>query len=343
MQTIRLVLIGVGQLGRRFCRLVEAKEQLLRESYALQLLLVGVADSRGAAWSSEGLDWGEVAAIKEQDQSVADLPTGRTGVTGLTLLQQVEAELLLEASPVNLDQGAEPGLSHIRTALRRGMHVVTPNKGPLVLAWDELHRLAEEHHVALRYDGTVAGGLPAIALASRDLRGATIHRIEAVPNLVTGYVMDCLADGIPYEEALAMAREEGILEADTSWDLDGWDAAAKLVILTRSATGYPATLESVHRIGLASVHPQELKMARSQGYLYRMLARAVRTSEGLYRLSVAPVPLTPEHPLGRLGRREMGVTFDTDIYGLITATIEEATPLPSAATMLRDLLKIYRG
>ncbi len=341
MQEVRTILIGVGQLGRRFCRLVEAKTPHLRERYGLTLRLVGAADSRGAAYAPDGLDWGTVAAVKERGGSVAELEAARPGWDALALVEQAEAELLLEASPVNLKEGAEPGLSCIRTALRRGMHVVTPNKGPLVLAFDELHRLAAEQGVALRFDGTVAGGLPAINLARRDLRGATILRIEAVPNLVTGYVMDLLASGMDDEAALQAAREAGVLEADPSWDLDGWDAAAKLVILTRSATGYPATLEEVARTGIDDITAGELRAARESGYLYRMLARAVLTEDGDYLLSVAPVPLPPEHPLGRLGSKQMGVVFNTDIYGTITAIIEERTPLPSAATMLRDILDIF--
>ncbi len=341
MGEVRTILIGVGQLGRRFCHLVEDKGPLLRDRYGLTLRLVGVADSRGAAYDPAGLVWSEVAAIKEQGGSVAELDAARAGWDALTLVEQADADLLLEASPVNLETGGEPGLSCIRTALQRGMHVVTPNKGPLVLAFDELHRLAEEAGVALRFDGTVAGGLPAINLAQRDLRGATILRIEAVPNLVTGYVMDLLTEGLSYEEALKRAREAGVLEANPAWDLEGWDAAAKLVILTRSATGYPATLEEVARSGIESVTPEELRAARERGYRYRLLASAALTDDGDYLLSVAPVPLPSEHPLGRLGSKQMGVVFNTDIYGTITAIIEESSPLPSAATMLRDILDIY--
>ncbi len=341
MQEVRTILIGVGQLGRRFCRLVEAKTPHLRERYGLTLRLVGAADSRGAAYAPNGLDWGTVAAVKERGGSLAELEAARPGWDALALVEQAEAELLLEASPVNLKSGAEPGLSCIRTALRRGMHVVTPNKGPIVLAFDELHRLAAEQGVALRFDGTVAGGLPAINLAARDLRGATVFTIEAVPNLVTGYVMDLLADGLPYETALDRARAEGVLEADPGWDLEGWDTAAKLVILTRSATGYPATLDMVRRAGVEAVRAEELRAARKSGYRYRLLARARLDEAGDYRLSVAPVPLAAEHPLGRLGRKEMGVLFETDIYGRLSAIIEEQSPLPSAATMLRDILDIF--
>ena len=342
MRTVRLVLVGVGNLGRRFCQILVDKGDMLREKYGLDFVLVGAADSRGAAYDPAGLDLAEVVRLKQAGGSVsAYAGAGRSDWDTLSFVEAMEADVLLEASPVNLEQGGEPGLTCIRTAMRRGMHVVTPNKGPLVLAYRELHELAKKQEVQFRFDGTVAGGLPAVNLGVRDLRGADIQKLEAVPNLVTGYVMDLLVDGVPWDDALARARDEGVLEADAAWDLDGWDAAAKLVILTNAILDYPATLDEVARAGVVGLDPQELTAARARGERYRLVARAERSEDGGYTLSVSPVPLSPEHPFGHLGRKQMAVRYTTDIYGIITAVIEEPDPIPSSATMLRDLLAIY--
>lgn len=342
MLKIRYVLVGLGNLGRRFCEVIVEKDALLRERYGLELVLVGAADSRGAAYDANGLDPARVAGIKQDGGSVGAYPgAGRPGWDALALVRAAEADVLLEASPVNLAQGAEPGLSCIRTAMQKGMHVVTPNKGPLVVAYRELHTLAQAQGVKLRFDGTVAGGLPAINLGARDLRGAVVECIEAVPNLVTGYVMDMLADGVPWDTALGLARDAGVLEGDGSWDLEGWDAAAKLVILTNAVVDFSATLDDVARAGIASVSADALTSARRDGFRYRLLARAERRPSGGYTLSVTPTCLSPEHPLGRLGRKQMGVVYTTDIYGVITAIIDEPEPIPSAMTMLRDVLDIY--
>ncbi len=342
MLTIRYLLVGLGNLGRRFCEVIVEKAPLLRERYDLELTLVGAADSRGAAYDANGLDPARVAMIKQAGGSVGAYPgVGRAGWDALSLVRAAEADVLLEASPVNLAQGAEPGLSCIRKAMQKGMHVVTPNKGPLVVAYRELHALAKAQGVQLRFDGTVAGGLPAINLGARDLRGAVVQRIEAVPNLVTGYVMDMLADGVSWDAALALARDEGVLEGDGLWDLEGWDTAAKLVILTNAVAGFPATLDDVGRAGIAAVGVEALMSARQHGQRYRLLACAERQPGGDYALSVTPTPLSPERPLGRLGPKQMGVVYTTDIYGVITAIIDEPNPIPSAMTMLRDLLDIY--
>ena len=342
MQKVRLVLLGLGNLGRRFCEIVAAKDALLRERYGLELVLVGASDSRGAAYDANGLDLARVAGIKRAGASIATYPgAGCAGWDALALVTAADADVLLEALPVDLASGAEPGLSCMRAGMRKGMHVVAPDKGPLVVAFRELHELAAANGVQLRFDGTVAGGLPAINLGARDLRGAVVHRLEAVPNLVTGYIMDLQTEGMPWDEALARARDAGVLEADPSWDLDGWDAAAKLVILANAVLGYPAKLDDVARTGIQAVSAEELVAARARGDLYRLVARAERGADGGYALSVSPVPLPPEHPLGRLGLKQMGVVYATDIYGTITAIIDEPEPIPSAATMLRDLLDIY--
>ena len=345
MQTVPFLLVGLGNLGRRFCEILLNKTPLLRQSYQLDLSLVGVADSRGAAYAAgTGLDLAEVIRIKRAGGTIAEIPgVGRRGWSAVDLVAAAEAELLLEVSPVNLSLGAEPGLTCIRTALRRGMHVATANKGPLVVAYRELHDLAAAHDVQFRFDGTVAGGLPAIGLGQRDLRAATIHRLEAVPNLVTGYIMDLLAEGKGWDDALADAWRQGVLEGDGSWDIEGWDAAAKLAILANSVLGVPARLDQVARTGIDSLDVDRLLTARNRGCLYRLLARAELLSDGTYDLSVSPVPLLMDHPLGRLGPKQMGVVYHTDIYGTIIAIIDEPNPIPSAASLLRDLLIIYRN
>jgi homoserine dehydrogenase len=331
----------MGNLGRRFCDLLAEKEPLLEARYGLRLVLVGAADSRGAAYDPQGLDPARLSAIKQAGGSVADLPAaGRPGQSGAELIAQAEADLLCEASPVNLWRGGEPGLTHVRRALERGMHVVTPNKGPIVLAYQELHALAARQGVQLRFDGTVAGGLPALYIGQRDLRGAVVQRIEAVPNLVTGYIMQLLADGAAWDEALEKAKASGALEADPSLDLDGWDAAAKLVILVNAVMEAPARIEDVERAGIGPAAGADVRAARQRGETYKLLATAERTPDGGVRLRVAPTALPPDHFLAHLGRKQMGVVYYTDIYGTIMAAIDEPTPVPSAATMLRDVLDI---
>jgi len=338
---VRILLIGLGNLGRRFAGLISTKHDQLMERYGLDLRLVGVADSRGAAIDPQGLDGAEIERWKEAGKPVSSLAgSGRPGMTGLELIETVEANILCEAGPVNFGQDGEPGLSHVRTALRKGLHVATPNKGPIVLAYRELLDLAENHGVRLRFDGTVAGGLPALDLGQRDLRGAEIRAIESVPNLTTGYILDMLADGVSWNDALEQARDAGALEADPTWDLDGWDAASKLAILANAVLGLDVTIHEIERTGITELSPEWLRTERSEGRLVRLVASARRDEQVVFMLRRQPRSLPSDHPFAHLGQKQMAVLYETDLFGTIVSSIDEQTPLPSAATMLRDLLAI---
>jgi homoserine dehydrogenase len=156
-----------------------------------------------------------------------------------------------------------------------------------------------------------------------------------------------MARGLTYDQALAAAQERGCAEADPSLDVEGWDAANKLVILANSVLGMPATLDDVSVQGITGVTLADLEQARAKGQVIKLLASATLQADelcppgGRYTLTVAPTPLPAEHPLARLGGQEMGIVYHTDIYGVISATIQERDPVPSAATILRDLLSIY--
>jgi homoserine dehydrogenase len=345
-QEIEIVVIGLGNIGRRFLQILDHKRDSLRTRYGLAFKLIGAADSRGAAIAQAGLDLATVVRLKREGRSVAEYPAcGHPAMSAQRMLDQVQADVLCEASPVNLESG-EPGLSCMRAAIHKGMHVVTANKGPLVLAYAELAALAREKGVRLRFCGTVAGGLPAINLGQRDLAGATIERIEAVPNLTTSFILERMTHGSTYELALVEAQAQGCAEADPSLDVQGWDAANKLVILANSVLGVPATLQDVNVQGITALTPADLAKAQAQGKVIKLVATAVRRNSAAvrqdsYTLTVAPTPLPADHPLAQLNGQQMGIVYYTDIYGTISAAILEKEPLPSAAALLRDILSIY--
>ena len=338
---VRFLLMGVGNVGRRFLELLVRKRDTLRDRLGLELTLVGVADTSGVAICPTGLDPQQVVQLKAGGQGVAACPRwGRPGVSALEMVQTAEADLLLEASPANLKDG-QPGLGCIETALSRGMHVVTANKAPLVLAFPRLLDLARAHGVQLRFDATVAGGLPAVNLGQRDLAAAEIHRLEGILNLTTNYILTRMAqDGLSYDEALAHARAAGHAEADPSLDVEGWDAASKLVILAHSVLGYPATLTDVAVEGITHVTAETLRQATAEGKRVKLVAAAGRDGDR-YRLSVRPIWLDADHPLAQLGPEQMGIVYYTDISGVISASIVEETPVPTASAMLRDVVDIY--
>lgn len=341
MTQVRMLLMGVGNVGRRFLHVLDLKRESLRHRMGLDLQVVGVADRSGVAMCAEGLDIQRILALKAGGQGVsADPEWGRPGVSALEMVQETDADLLLEASPARMQDG-QPGLACIEAALSRGMHVVTADKVPLVLAFPRLLALAQSHGVRLCFDATVAGGLPAINLGQRDLAVVEIVRLEGILNLTTNYILTRMADdGLSYDLALAEAQASGHAEADPSLDVEGWDAANKLVILAHSVLGYPATLREVEVEGITGITPAELTAGAADGKRLKLLATAEREGDR-YRLSVRPTWLDAKHPMAQLGATQFGVVYYTDVCGVISASIVEETPLPTAAAMLRDVVSIY--
>ena len=341
MTKVLMLLMGVGNVGRRFLHVLDLKRESLRHRMGLELQLVGVADRSGFAVCAEGLDIQRILALKTGGRGVSTDPEwGRPGASTLEMVQQTDADLFLEASPSHMQDG-QPGLACIETALSKGMHVVTADKIPLVLAFPRLLALAQAHGVQLRFDATVAGGLPAINLGQRDLAAVEILRLEGVLNLTTNYILTRMADdGLSYDQALAQAQASGHAEADPSLDVEGWDAANKLVILAHSVLGYPATLHDVEVEGITGITPAMLAAGVAKGKRLKLLATAER-EKGHYRLSVRPTWLEASHPMAQLGATQFGVVYYTDVCGVVSAAIVEETPLPTAAAMLRDVVSIY--
>jgi len=343
LQLRSILLVGVGNVGLGFLRVLAAQASLLRDRYGVGFRVVGAADSSGAAIEPGGFDPEALLAAKEQG-GVAGLPAaGRPGMSAVELVANVGADAVLEATPVDLATG-QPGLDVTRTALRRGTPVVLANKGPLALAYAELAALSDlekPEAPALRFSACVGGAMPTITLGRRVLAGARVLKVEAVLNGTTQFILRGMEAGRRYEEVLAEAERRGLTETDPSLDVEGWDAAAKLVIVANAVLRQPATLGDVEIEGIGRVTPETLRAAAARGERVVLLCLAEPDRAGeRFCLRVRPTALPLGHPLARMDAEEMGVVYHTDIAGRATATSLERDPVPTAAAMLRDLLEI---
>ena len=259
------------------------------------------------ATDKHGLDRAEILRLKRGKNRkgiAAYAKFGKPGMTPQELVEAVDADILVELSLTNLKDG-EPGLSTIRAALARKMSVVTANKGPLVLAFQELTALALEKDVNLLYSATVTGGLPTLNIGTRDLGTTVIDRFEGVLNGTTNYILSRMSEGQNYADALKHAQEIGMAEADPTLDVDGWDAANKLVIVANAVLHRPTVLKDLSVTGIREVTPDNLREADEHRQVIKLIAAAEKIGKG-YRLSVAPTRLDKTHPLGRRRRGDDG-------------------------------------
>ncbi len=333
---IRIVVTGLGNIGRRLFELLDARRELIRRRFGLEFIVAAIADSSGALIPESEARLSELLNLKRQGKKIGEAATTTDPVA---LVRSIDANLLVELTPTNLVDG-EPGLTLLRTALARQMNVVTANKGPMVLAFQELTETARQQGVRLLYSATVTGGLPTVNLGRRDLGACEFLGFEGILNATTNYILTRMTEGESYEAALKHAQDVGHAEADPSLDVDGWDAAEKLVIVSNAVLRCPKRLADVQVTGIRSVTQDELRAARARGEVIKLVARADRV-DGDFRLSVKPTRLPADHPLARVGAEMMGVIYHTDINGSIYASIEEPNTYPTTAAVLRDMINVY--
>ncbi len=337
-RTVRCALVGLGNVGRNLLRIFETKAERLRTQYGLHFLPVALADSSGIALAPDGFDPAALRLHKEAGGRLAALPEYRPGRSPAAIPELAACDLLFEASPVNLQHG-EPGLGVVRAALRRGVPVVLANKAPLVLAYEELHRLAAAHSAGLAFSATVCGALPVINIGRRDLVAADISLLRGIFNSTSNFILAHMGDGHSYADALAEAQRRGIAEADPSLDVDGWDTANKLVIIANSVLGARAHLRDVSVRGISGITANQIQTENADGSTIKLIATARRTPTG-YDLSVQPEIISRATFLGQCDGWEMGVEIQSDLYGKMYHKIWEREPLPTAAAMLRDAVNL---
>ena len=234
-------------------------------------------------------------------------------------------------------------MTHIQQALENGANVITANKGPVMLAYARLKKLAEAKGVQLWIGCTTGGALPSINGGIMDLAGARICSIEGILNGTTNFILDEMkARNTSYELALQKARELGIAETDPTLDVEGWDTAAKLLILTNVLMKKNISLKEVDVTGITRITPGEIKDAGDYGGKMKLVGRALRENQQL-SLKVAPEVLTPEHPLYGVDGKNKAVRYTTDTLGDLTMTGGASGTLPAAASVLRDLVNLHRG
>jgi homoserine dehydrogenase len=335
---VQTALIGLGNVGRSFLKILEMKNVRLREQYGMAFAIVCVADSSGVAVDRAGFAPAELRRHKEAGGRVADLPGYLPGVSSSAIIDTLDCELVLEASPVDLTDG-EPGLSVTRKALRRGVNVVLANKGPLVLAFHELHELAATHQAGLAFSATVCGALPVINIGRRDLIAADVSLLQGIFNSTTNFILAEMAEGRAYADALAEAQARGIAEADPTLDVEGWDTANKLTIIANSFLGVEIALDDVTVVGITDLTPDLLREAHSAGQRIKLIATAQLIDDD-YLFSVAPAAVPRDSFLGRCDGWEMGVEIHSDLYGKMYHKLWEREPLPTAAAMLRDAVNL---
>ena len=238
---------------------------------------------------------------------------------------------------IELLGGIEPARTLISEALRLGRSVVTANKA--LLATD-LTKLAS-NNASLRYSAAVGGVMPALETISRARRFSSLHSISGVLNATTNFILDELANGSELSDAILTAQENGYAERDPKLDLDGTDAAQKLVLLARAAFDIDLPLRSIEKQGIESLNPKRIREAKNNGRVTRLVAECRRVSGGLVA-SVSPIELPLDHPLARVCGVENRLLIQSQLGTSWEVSGRGAGRWPTTEAVLADLFDLRR-
>lgn len=324
---MKLGIIGYGKVGKAFIKLLNKKrEYLQRENIDLKVNYI--ISSKGGVYSPKGIDL-ENEIIFSEDINLD------------TILKNKDVDMIVELTTTNIETG-HPGLEHIELSLDAGFHVVTANKGPILLKYHELKNLADEKGLYLGIGCTTGGALPTINGGQLDLAGAEILKIQGVLNGTTNFILDEMENkGVDYESALKTAQELGIAETDPTLDVGGYDTATKLLILTNVLMGGQLSMKNISIDGITKITREDIEGAKSNNKRYKLVGTSEKI-DGELRARVSLELLDSGDIIYNVCGKDKAVKYTSDTMGELTIIGGASGLEPAAASILRDIINIHK-
>jgi len=335
----RLCLVGFGNVGKAFARLLIKKEGELASRYGLSVTVTGIiTGTHGQAINPDGLDLEQALSTAESGQNLNRLSTVDAPNETHGFISACPADFMFETTPVN-PQSGQPALGYLKTALEKGMHVITANKGPVVHGYQELTELAKRKNRGFMFESAVMDGAPIFSLFRQPLVGANLISFKGILNSCTNMLLAMMEDGKSFDEAVAYGKSIGITETDPSNDIDGWDAAIKVSALVTVLMGVPMTPQQVDRTGIRGITPEMIAEAKADGERWKLVCSAKR-EEGRIFARVAPERLGPESPLYSVNGTSSYCQFKLDVLPGLGILESDPGPETTAYGLFADFLNI---
>lgn len=322
---MKICIIGYGTVGRGVVELIHKKK--------LDVTVVGVCGRKCGVYDEDGIDLGSLID-GTKDVGLDKYPGVRKDIDANKMIDMKCADVYVELTPTNVVDG-EPGYSFIRRILSNGCHAVTSNKGPVVLYYNELRKLALKNNVKFLYEATVGGAMPVLNLVRENLRGNRVASVRGILNGTTNYILTRMgSEGAGFSQILKEAQELGIAEADPAYDVEGVDAAAKAVIIANEFFSRDAHMEDVDVCGITRITPEFVSLAWKNGFSVKLIVEVGRDV-----LRVAPRLIERNHPLCVDGVLN-AVNIKVDMAREVTVVGYGAGKYETAGAVISDILSI---
>jgi homoserine dehydrogenase len=318
----RLALIGYGHVARALARLLRT------QSARFPFRVTGIHTARhGTAIAARGVP--------------LDPVFGPPAESIEAFLEAAQADIAVELTTLNPATG-EPAISHVRAAFARGMHVVTANKGPIAHAYADLRDLAIQQSVQLRFESTVMDGAPVFNMVRNNLPAVSVLGFTGALNSTSKLVIETMERGGSFEEGLALARRLGVTEADGTFDVEGWDSAAKTAALANVLMDARTTPQAVSTRGITRLTPERMAELSRAGKTVRLISRARRGPGGI-TLRVRAEVLEKTNVMACVPGTSNLLLLHTDLMGTI-GTVSIAPGVEQTAYgLFADLVDVVQG
>ncbi len=250
------------------------------------------------------------------------------------IVNNPEIDIVIEVAG-NVD----PTFDILIQAIKNKKHIVTANKELLAKKWSELFACAKENNVIILYEAAVAGGIPIIMPVKTTLRSNKINKIYAILNGTTNYILTKMAEKeLSYETALQQAQELGYAETDPTGDVEGFDAAYKIAILSTISFNKKVDINKIYREGITKIKPQDIKAAKELGYTIKLIAMGQALNDGKIDVRVHPMLVAKKHLLAKVKNATNSIMLSGYPVGDLVFTGAGAGAEPTSSSVVGDLL-----
>ncbi|MHC1721716.1 MAG: homoserine dehydrogenase [Aminipila sp.] len=342
MKTLRLGLLGFGNAGRAFAKILEDKKQEIIDSMDCEIIVTGITTgSRGSLYNPDGIDLIKACSELEEQGSFNKAGKDYSQMTSMELVETGEYDVIVEMTPLDIFTG-QPATEHLRKAMERGKHAVTANKGPIAWYYNDLKKLAEKMNVQFYYETTVMDGTPIFNLKDETLKFCKVTEVNGILNTTTNYVLEELGKGKAYDEVIAEGKKIGFVEADPSMDIEGWDAAAKVTALLNVLMDADITPRDVNRTGIENITVEDIKEANAQGKVIKLLCKGT-LDNGQVIASVKPTLVEQGSLMSVIEGTSSVVQITTDLMGKLTIIEHDPDLVQTGYGIFSDVLRIVRN
>lgn len=253
------------------------------------------------------------------------------------IINDPEIEVLVEVMG-----GENPTVSYLEQAIKKRKHIVTANKEVLAKHGPRLFALAKEHGVAIFFEASVAGGVPLLSTIHKGLEANEIQSITGILNGTTNFILSNMEAGNSYSAALKEAQELGFAEADPTADVDGFDVAYKLSVLSALGFGHFVKPDTIYKEGIRNITEEDMSLAKEFGYRIKLLGTAARSGngDGGFDVRVHPTLVPFDHPLASVSGPNNGILVRGHAVGQLTLIGPGAGKLPTASAVVGDLMNL---